>query len=78
MQRWPNGRTFYTAPRNKTKLLLWATLKTIPPYDEPGPVVGPGTKRLSRQGGGSKEKARDGDERRLAWRCYLLRLFVSE
>ncbi len=29
-----------SAPKDGTKVLLWATLKTPAPYDPPGPVVG--------------------------------------
>jgi hypothetical protein len=33
-------KTMESAPKNGTKVLLWATLKTPAPYDPPGPVVG--------------------------------------
>jgi hypothetical protein len=35
-----NWKTMDTAPRNGTKVLLWATLKTAPAGDEHHPVVG--------------------------------------
>jgi hypothetical protein len=35
-----NWKAMDTAPKDGTNVLLWATLKTIPPYEEPGPVVG--------------------------------------
>ena len=33
-------KTMDTAPQDGRNVLLWATLRTIPPYEEPGPVVG--------------------------------------